>query len=136
MTPPTAPAALTITETLIAAANDPAVPDIWRDPDGDIVGVPMSLARVAVAALAEAGRLYPADSTTAEQWAVRVSSVPDGDGVGLPHATRAEAEATIRLRQEHRPRYPITYELVRRELRRWPDGSVLVSAWTPAEVKP
>ncbi|MEU4570801.1 hypothetical protein [Micromonospora sp. NPDC023956] len=93
-------------------------------------------ARAVLDALSSAGRLHPAPSSATEQWAVRVSSVPDGDGVGLPHATRAEAEATIRLREEHRPRYPITYELVRRELRRWPDGSVLVGAWTLAEVTP
>lgn len=91
------------------------------------------IARAVLDALTAAGRLQPAGATAAEQWAVRTRSVLD-NGIGLPHVTRAEAEETIRRREAHRPRYPVTYELVRREVRRWPDGSVLVGAWTTPEV--
>lgn len=48
----------TVANALTAA---PGTGEIWRDHNGDITGAPLSLARVAVEALAAAGRLAPVE---------------------------------------------------------------------------
>lgn len=88
-------------------------------------------------ALAAAGRLLPAPTETTEQWAVRRSSVVDGEGVGLPYNNRTTAEEVRNRWLAHvDPRVKPTAALVRREVRRWPDGTVLIGPWETVKENP
>ncbi|MEV5819271.1 hypothetical protein AB0L22_08860 [Micromonospora haikouensis] len=84
--------------------------------------------------LAEAGRLLAAPAETSEQWSAKFS-MEDGEFVGLAADSRSEAE-------QHRDQglaaasYHLSAVLVRREVRRWPDGSVFFGPWTLAEETP
>ncbi|GHJ11194.1 hypothetical protein TPA0907_55610 [Micromonospora humidisoli] len=58
----------TVADALTAA---PGTGEVWRDHHGDITGAPLSLARVAVAALADAGRLAAPDPIRPADWEQR-----------------------------------------------------------------
>lgn len=101
------------------------------DPNAPCEGCRAS-ARRSLSALAATGRLLPPGADLSEQWSVRKSSVLDGDGVGLPYNTRAPAERHLARFVGGMHPYPVEAELVRRDVRRWPDGAVWVGPWQPA----
>lgn len=88
------------------------------------------------ATLTAVGLLLPAGATITEQWSVRKSSVADGEGYGLPSNSRAAAEYDRDRWLGLNRNYPATGVLVRREVRRWTDGSVFAGPWTPVEETP
>ncbi|RKR92671.1 hypothetical protein BDK92_7147 [Micromonospora pisi] len=108
-----------------------AVNALYEGPTSGNIALAQVHAILALTApVGSAGVPLLADAKHTEQWSVRKSSAADGEGVSLPYNGRNEAE-NDRVRFLAACTYPVTAQLVRRDVYRWPDGAVFVTAWEP-----